>query len=87
MAVVFRDECGLLVKAMSKIILASFCYEAETQDVEWTVTLATGEDWRKFLFSSDASQVGGEINSGKDLGGWYTRDLVLKSRNLLMQND
>lgn len=56
--VVMRDDFGLIVKAYSKLCMASFAYEAETKVAEWAVCVAAGEDRNNFLVFLQCSSSG-----------------------------
>lgn len=82
---VIRDESEL-IKALAQTVLASSAYKAKTKAVEWAVIEAAREDWTRFQFSSDALQVVEDINSARESGGWFTREVVLNIRRHLMDN-
>lgn len=84
MALVVRDDDGLLVMACFKLFPMSFAYEAEMKTIEWTVTMAASKPWNKLRFSYDALAAVNGIKSSKDPSGWQMRESMLCIRSILM---
>lgn len=53
-AMVIRDDLGLLVEAYTDIIGCSSAFEAEAKVVEWAVYYASSKEWKNLIFSFDA---------------------------------
>lgn len=86
-AIVARDDDGLLVVAMTKLVRLSFAYEAKIKSIGWASAFASGKPWNNLNFSSDALAIVREIKSSKEPSCWFTRDSVLCIRYLLFSKN